>query len=91
MTKTSYSGEILATGFTNYRMPFIRYNVGDYATWGSEKCTCGRHSATLHLNIEGRNEDHVITPENTSIVRFDYLFKNTKDIEECQVVAIQIG
>lgn len=90
ISQTSFSGEILATGFTNYGMPFIRYNVGDNATWGSEKCTCGRHSAIL-LNIEGRNEDHVITPENTSIVRFGFLFRNTKNIEECQVVQYKLG
>ena len=87
---TTTSGEILATGFSNYAMPFIRYEVGDSATWTKEKCTCGRNSDVI-LNIEGRSEDFILTPEGTKILRFDYLFKDTRDIEECQVVQYKKG
>ena len=89
-TPTTFSGEILATGFANYGMPFIRYNVGDTATWSSEKCLCGRHSATI-LNISGRNEDFIITPEGTSMKVHSYLFKDTREIQECQVVQYKLG
>lgn len=89
-TQTGISGELLATGFSNYGMPLLRYNVGDSATWGTKKCQCGLHSATIQ-NIEGRNEDFIITPEGISVLRFDYLFKDTRSIEECQVVQYKLG
>ena len=66
------TGTLLATGFVNMGMPFIRYNVGDTATFAREKCTCGRQSQKI-VEIEGRNEDYVITPEGAHIMRFDYL------------------
>jgi phenylacetate-CoA ligase len=85
-----YSGEILATGFSNYGMPLLRYRVGDTATWSDKKCSCGIHSSII-TGIEGRSEDYVITPEGTKILRFDYLFKDTKTIKECQIIQKEIG
>ena len=84
------TGEILATGFTNLAMPFIRYQVGDTATWIEKKCSCGRESKTI-LEINGRNEDYVITPEGNKILRFDYIFKDTVNIIEAQVVQKELG
>ena len=86
-TKT---GTILATGFTNLAMPFLRYQVGDTATWKAMDCDCGRKSKVI-TKIEGRSEDYVITPEGTSILRFDYIFKDTHTIREAQVVQKQLG
>jgi phenylacetate-CoA ligase len=86
-TKT---GEILATGFTNLAMPFIRYRVGDTATWTKEKCRCGRVSKSI-TTINGRNEDFIITPEGNKILRFDYLFKDTINIVEAQIVQRKLG
>ena len=87
---TSYSGEVLATGFANYGMPFIRYNVGDTALWSSKKCSCGRHSATI-LSISGRNEDFILTPEGNNMKIHSYLFKDTREIRECQIVQYKLG
>lgn len=86
----SYSGEILATGFANYGMPFIKYNVGDTATWSTQKCACGRHSAII-TEISGRNEDFILTPEGTNMKVHSYLFKDTLEIQECQVVQYELG
>lgn len=85
-----YFGEILATGFSNYGMPFLRYRVGDTALWTNKKCLCGIQSSLI-IEIEGRSEDYVITPEGTKILRFDYLFKDTKSIKECQIVQKEIN
>lgn len=90
LTPTTFSGEILATGFSNYGMPFIRYNVGDTATWSTEKCACGRNSSTI-LNIDGRSEDFIITPEGLTMKIHSYLFKDTKEIKECQIVQYKFG
>src|SRR5690606_27159888 len=84
------TGEVLATGFTNLAMPFIRYQVGDTATWIETKCACGRESKTIK-EINGRNEDYVITPEGNKILRFDYIFKDTIFILEAQVVQKELG
>ena len=88
----SIRGKIIATGFSNYGFPFIRYETGDMAIWAPEdyRCKCGRDSRVI-FKIEGRNEDYIITPEGTSIMRFDYLFKDTNTIKEVQVRQHKLG
>jgi phenylacetate-CoA ligase len=81
----SDQGEILSTGFSNLAMPLIRYQVGDSAIKSDGFCQCGRKSKTFRSFI-GRIEDYIITPEGTKIQRFDYLFKETNNIKECQIV-----
>lgn len=84
------TGKIIATGFKNFGMPFIRYEVGDTATFSCKPCGCGLQSRRI-ADIEGRSEDYVITPEGTKIMRFDYIFKDTHNIKECQVVQHKPG
>ena len=84
------TGVLLTTGFHNYAMPFIRYEVGDTVTFDNRPCKCGLHSQVIH-EINGRNEDYVLTPEGTRIMRFDYLFKDTHEIREAQVVQRELG
>jgi phenylacetate-CoA ligase len=83
-------GEILATGFMNFGMPFIRYEVGDTAVFSDIKCKCGSKAQIID-KIMGRTEDYIITPEGVKLQRFDYLFKDTNQIKECQVVQKQFG
>ena len=71
-------------------MPLIRYEVGDTAVCSNKKCQCGRHSKVI-LDIEGRVEDFVVTPEGTHIKRFDYLFKDTTNVIEAQILQKQLG
>ena len=78
-------GRILATGFASQAMPFIRYDVGDIGTWQLSDCLCGRKSNVL-TRINGRIEDFVITPEGRRILRFDYVFKDTQNVRDAQVV-----
>jgi phenylacetate-CoA ligase len=78
-------GRIIATGFAGQAMPFIRYDVGDVGTWQSSACSCGRQSQVLTA-INGRVEDFVVTPEGRRILRFDYVFKDTQNIRDAQVV-----
>lgn len=88
----SRTGRIVATGFANQFFPFIRYEVGDTATWAPEDyvCPCGRKSTVL-WHIDGRNEDYILTPEGNRVMRWDYLFKNTPTIREAQVVQREYG
>lgn len=89
-TEFGKTGILLATGFQNFGMPFIRYEIGDTATFREHICECGLHSQVI-VDIEGRNEDYIITPEGSRIMRFDYIFKNSRSIKECQVIQRELG
>lgn len=85
----SVTGTLLATGFQNLGMPFIRYNVGDTATFKKEP---GLYlSSAVIEKIEGRTEDYIITPEGSKITRLDYIFKGTNGIREAQVIQSKLG
>ncbi len=90
LSEFEYEGDILGTSFHNYGMPFIRYKIGDSAIWSNKICSCGLHSQVI-TDIQGRSEDYVLTPEGLKLKRFDYLFKNTPSIQECQVVQRELG
>lgn len=83
----SLKGRLVGTGFFNHAMPFLRYDTGDIAIMSSEsfKCPCGRQSRVIH-SVEGRKDDFVITPDGRRVMRFDYLFKNTPEAHEAQVI-----
>lgn len=83
-------GNMVATGFQNLGMPFIRYEIGDVATFTDSVCQCGRSSQVI-TNIEGRTEDYILTPEGTRIMRLDYIFKGTYSIKESQIVQKKDG
>jgi phenylacetate-CoA ligase len=85
-------GTILATGFACPEFPFIRYEVGDAGVWepGGHLCPCGRQHRIL-ARIEGREDDYVLTPEGGRVMRFDYVFKDTHNVRECQVVQERLG
>lgn len=85
-------GKLVCTGFACPEFPFLRYEVGDLAVWSrdDDPCSCGRHSRSIE-RIEGRMDDYVITPEGVRVMRFDYLFKDTANVRECQVVQEQLG
>jgi phenylacetate-CoA ligase len=46
-------GRVVLTGLYNYAMPFIRYAVGDVASWAAVPCRCGR-SLPVIAQVEGR-------------------------------------
>jgi len=52
--------EIVATGFTNYAMPLIRYRTGDLVSGYTDFChECGRHHKSVET-IEGRSHDFLV-------------------------------
>jgi phenylacetate-CoA ligase len=85
-------GDIVCTGFANKAFPLLRYEVGDIGVWAppSYECACGRHSPVLN-RIEGRADDYVITPEGRKVMRFSYIFRETPEIREAQVVQKKRG
>jgi phenylacetate-CoA ligase len=59
-------GEIVATGFTNRVVPFIRYRTGDYAMVSNRKCECGR-SHRLLTRIEGRAHEYLVCSDGRAV------------------------
>jgi len=51
--KKGEDGKVIVTTLHNYSMPFIRYDIGDMAILGPEKCNCGNPLPTLR-KITGR-------------------------------------
>ena len=86
-------GEIVATGFNNYVMPFIRYKTGDMVVNTNKKCECGRNYKLIK-KIEGRVQDYFVD-ENGEIVTFIYhdvpLWKVGDKINEYQYEQNEIG
>lgn len=60
------TGEIIATSFTNYVMPLIRYRTLDMASFSFSKCICGRNYDMLN-SVEGRALEYFIGREGNLI------------------------
>ena len=53
------TGRVVLTGLYNYATPFIRYEIGDFATPAEEPCRAGRGLARLR-RVEGRLRNALI-------------------------------
>jgi phenylacetate-CoA ligase len=53
------TGRVIVTGLYNYATPFIRYDLGDYATRAAEPCPSGRTLGRLE-RIEGRRHNALV-------------------------------
>ena len=69
------------TGFANDATPFIRYRIGDVGTRSKRPCSCGR-PGEVFLDVDGRIEDYVVTPDGRWIGRMDHVFKEQLEIAE---------
>ena len=54
------AGNLIITPLWQRAMPFIRYAIGDRASFGPG-CACGRGLQTL-ANLEGRSDDFIVLP-----------------------------
>lgn len=59
-------GEVLVTGLNNYKMPLIRYRLGDIAVPSEAKCSCGR-GLPLVKHFVGREDDFLVLPSGRKI------------------------
>lgn len=78
-------GPLLVTGIGSVATPFIRYRIGDVGTQLKQPCECGR-PGDVFLDIDGRIEDYVATPDGRLVGRLDHIFKEQYEIEEAQIV-----
>lgn len=88
----SETGRLIGTTLENNLFPLLRYDTGDIATLAPSdyKCKCGRNSRVI-INVEGRKDDYIITSDGRKIMRLDYLFKDTSEISEAQVIQERLG
>ncbi len=78
-------GPLLVTGFANDATPFIRYRIGDVGTRLKKPCACGR-PGEVFLDVDGRIEDYVVTPDGRWVGRMDHVFKEQLQIAEAQIL-----
>jgi phenylacetate-CoA ligase len=78
-------GPLLVTGLGNRATPFIRYRIGDIGTQLRGPCPCGR-PGDVFLDIDGRIEDYVMTPDGRLVGRLDHIFKEQRDVAEAQIL-----
>ncbi len=80
-------GEVTVTNLHARRIPFLRYQIGDRAVLGPDRCECGRPGATI-AEVRGRSGDRVRLPrgEEYGASAFTQPFKITPDVRKWQVV-----
>jgi phenylacetate-CoA ligase len=81
-------GPLLVTCLGHPATLFVRYRIGDVGTRLKSPCPCGR-PGDVFLDVDGRIEDYVVTPEGRMVGRLDHVFKEQFDIEEAQVLQDQ--
>jgi phenylacetate-CoA ligase len=64
--KKGKEGRVVVTDLSNYSMPLIRYEIGDLAVLGDNKCKCGSPLPTLK-KVTGRITDHFVLKDGTTI------------------------
>jgi phenylacetate-CoA ligase len=84
-TEDYVRGHLLVTGLARPATPFLRYRIGDVGTRLKKPCACGR-PGDVFLDIDGRIEDFVMTPDSRLVGRLDHIFKGLAGIEEAQIL-----
>ncbi|KGM97507.1 capsular biosynthesis protein [Clostridium novyi A str. 4552] len=79
ITNENGLGEIVATGFNNYVVPFIRYKTCDIAVNTNEKCSCGRNYKLIK-KIDGRKQEQIITKSKAKVALTSIIYAQHFDI-----------
>jgi phenylacetate-CoA ligase len=79
------TGPLLITGLANHATPFFRYRIGDVGTRARQPCPCGRAGDSF-LEVDGRIEDYVLTPDGRLVGRMDHVFKEQFEVAEAQIL-----
>ncbi len=81
---------IVATGFTNWAMPLLRYDTGDLAVPAAGKCPCGRNTQLVE-GVLGRVDDYLIASNGAWVGRLDPVFKGLTTVRKAQIVQETLG
>jgi len=58
-------------------------------TRSKKPCPCGR-PGDVFIDIDGRIEDYIVTPDGRLVGRMDHVFKGRYDIAEAQIIQDEI-
>jgi len=87
---TGEEGEVVATGFHNHLMPFLRYQTGDRAIYGGE-----RDGVVVLKKVLGRSQDYVVRTDGTKLsitgLIFGQHFKSFGNIARWQIFQDEPG
>ncbi len=77
---------LVCTGFDNFLMPLIRYQVSDTIALADSGyvCPCGRHFPVVEQLI-GRSEDYLLTPDGRQVFMVGYIIDDLDNILESQI------
>ena len=84
-SEDSETGPLLVTGLSANATPMFRYRIGDVGTRAKDPCLCGR-AGDVFVEVDGRVEDYVLTPDGRLIGRLDHIFKQQLDVAEAQIL-----
>ena len=87
ITKPDIIGEVVITDLDNFGMPFLRYRIGDMASFKAGSCPCGRPFPMLQ-RVEGRTLD-IIRAENGVRLGGTFwtlLFRSRPGVQKFQVI-----
>ncbi len=77
-------GPLLVTGLAQSATPFLRYRIGDVGTRSKHPCPCGR-PGDVFVDVDGRTDDYIVTPDDRLVGRLDHIFKDMREIAEAQI------
>ncbi|MEE8579998.1 MAG: hypothetical protein V3T33_00280 [Myxococcota bacterium] len=78
-------GPLVVTALGYDGTPFLRYRIGDVGVRSKHPCPCGR-AGEIFLEIDGRIDDYVVTPDGRMVGRLDHVFKEQFDVAEAQIL-----
>ncbi|MBT37546.1 MAG: hypothetical protein QF890_11760 [Myxococcota bacterium] len=84
------TGSLLITSLAHDATPLFRYRIGDVGTRAKHPCPCGRAGDNF-LEVDGRIEDYVLTPDGRLVGRMDHVFKEQLDVAEAQILQNDSG
>ena len=95
ITEPGKEGRIIATGFDNFVMPFIRYDTGDLGILSeNNECACGFKGKSLKA-ITGRSQDIIVLSDNTKVTLTAFIsgqhIESLTRVRELQIRQIKIG
>ena len=88
----SFENKIVATNLHNYAFPLLRYDTGDFALGGYERCPCGRTSPIIRA-IKGRSDDLLIMKNGAQIptINLYTFFSKLVEVYRFQIIQFHPG